>query len=347
MTPAHAAAEELVLNSEDVTLYEKVEGPWTTVAAGDISEFPALVPVLTVQPGLSDSAAAKSAAASDEEQTTAQVTDEEQVACEATGDVANAKQLDPIHAPTPNRILGHVVYRLHTTLEPPPSPPPLPPLPVARVRAAVVGKAFSGSSAAVATACEKLGISVISPTKLIEEAMLAATNGETEVQFCEANGLPPPATPAEPIVDAYPELTPTHPSVVGMFASALPVPPTPKPPPLSKNAIVGARLTEQVASGEAADPGDVIELIIQAIQLVDSTKGWVVDGFPSTAEEARLLEKRAVGYVVVFRLVVLVVFPPTHFPHWTVIDTMKTFPIPMRACRHSRRLQRMSNDALP
>jgi hypothetical protein len=229
------------------------------------------------------------------------VADEDSPAVAADSEAEEATttdtQLEPITAPPSNRILGHVVYRLHTTLTPPPAPPALPPLPVARVRAAVVGKAFSGSSAAIVAACDKLGISVVSPITLIEDAMKAANTRETEAQFLEAHGVSQPEVAPEPLVDAYPELTRTHPSTVSLFASPLPVPPATKVQLLSQRALIGERLVTQVASGEVANAEDVIELVIQAIQQADSTKGWVIDGFPSTADEARLLEKRAVGCV--------------------------------------------------
>lgn len=94
-----------------------------------------------------------------------------------------------------NRVLGHVVHRIHTAAHPPPRVPLIPHVPPSRVRAAVIGKPFSGRTKAVRAACARLGAEVVSPTELIQEAIAAHTTSETVKQYCNAYGLSLPDSP--------------------------------------------------------------------------------------------------------------------------------------------------------
>jgi hypothetical protein len=221
------------------------------------------------------------------------------ICAEAPKDEALTDGTDAMDVPPPNRVLGHVVYRLHTTVEPPPTAPELPSLPKSRLRVAVVGKAFSGSSEAVAAVCNTLGATVISPTALIDRAIRAAKEGETEVEYCEEHGLPAPPSETPVPESSYAQLSTVHPSTVSLFAAPLPPrEPTDNAPSAapSRRAVVGRAVLDAVESGRAASVNDVIELIVLALQCVDPAKGWVLDNFPSTEAEARLFERRIAGY---------------------------------------------------
>eukprot|EP00041_Stephanoeca_diplocostata_P005340 m.59834 g.59834 ORF g.59834 m.59834 type:complete len:1958 (+) comp15721_c0_seq1:82-5955(+) len=91
-----------------------------------------------------------------------------------------------------NRVLGHVVHRIRAAARPPPRAPVVPTLPPSRVRAAVIGKPFSGRTQAVRAACAQLGAVVVSPTELLEAAIAAHEAGETVEQYCDTYGLPLP-----------------------------------------------------------------------------------------------------------------------------------------------------------
>ena len=80
-----------------------------------------------------------------------------------------------IKGPPPNNnILGHIIQRLLDLVHPPTPPPPPPEYPPFPIRAAVLGKAFSGKTTCLAKLAEAHRLEILSTDVLIEEAVQVA-----------------------------------------------------------------------------------------------------------------------------------------------------------------------------
>ena len=73
--------------------------------------------------------------------------------------------------PSNNNILGHIIQRLLDLVHPPTPPPPPPEYPPFPIRAAVLGKAFSGKTTCLNKLAETHRFVILSTDVLIEEAV--------------------------------------------------------------------------------------------------------------------------------------------------------------------------------
>ena len=58
---------------------------------------------------------------------------------------------------------------------------------------------------------------------------------------------------------------------------------------------LGARALKFLKKGKACDDQLLAEIVVDAIRRVEEGSGWVIDGFPATTNQAKLLEKALTG----------------------------------------------------
>ena len=58
---------------------------------------------------------------------------------------------------------------------------------------------------------------------------------------------------------------------------------------------LGARALKFLKKGKACDDQLLVEIMVDAIRRVEEGSGWVIDGFPATTNQAKLLEKALTG----------------------------------------------------
>lgn len=154
-------------------------------------------------------------------------------------------------------ITGRMVLQCLEAAAPPPKPPPEP-LPGGVIKLAVLGKPFSSKSEQAQRLADQFGLKVIMPHALVLSAVAAAM------------AAPPPADGAAPEAETDPDSVPA----LGRRGAAV----------LREGGVV---------------PDDVVAgLVVAAIREVDpvSYAGFVLDSYPASAAQAKLLEKKLTGY---------------------------------------------------
>uniref|UniRef100_A0A8C7P748 Sperm flagellar 2 n=1 Tax=Oncorhynchus mykiss TaxID=8022 RepID=A0A8C7P748_ONCMY len=178
--------------------------------------------------------------------------------------------------PSNNNILGHVVLRLQTIVNPP-KPDTLPPFfPRFTLKACVLGKLFSGKTTCLTRIAKVHHIHILSANVLIQEALAAHQLGKlgrevrkTCVQtfdwyciyylyICIRNNK-------------------EHPSQ------------------LSVRAQHGAAVEKFLRKGRSVPDELLVDIAVEAIRAIPADSGWILDGFPVDLTQAKLLEKALGG----------------------------------------------------
>ncbi|XP_051875825.1 sperm flagellar protein 2-like [Pristis pectinata] len=167
-----------------------------------------------------------------------------------------------IHGPPPNNnVLGHAVNRIieaaHPTKEPSP-PPQFPPFPI---KACILGKLHAGKTTCLKHLAQALNIRAISPETLLQEAVRAFDEGET-------------ADPGESQGDE---------AEAGME----------KVP--SARAQLGEHAANLLRKGKSVPDELLVEMVTECLRRLPAECGWILDGFPVTITQAKLLEKALTG----------------------------------------------------
>lgn len=111
-----------------------------------------------------------------------------------------------------------------------------------------------------------------------------------------------PADPEKPISDkAESELAPgtaeevlsTAKSVKSVTSKRSVKPPKPQPTARAK---LGLKASKFLKKGKPVDDQCVVEILTEAIRRIPEGTGWVIDGFPTTYSQAKLLEKALSGF---------------------------------------------------
>ncbi|XP_015508822.1 sperm flagellar protein 2 isoform X2 [Parus major] len=212
--------------------------------------------------------------------------------------------------PLNNNILGHVLRRLMEMFYPP-KPKSSPEFPSFPVKGCILGKLFSGKTTCAKFLEKVCNIQVLSVGTLVQEAIEAFLKNEMKSehsmisQESESSGekneenLPnsPPNLPeeiqtetiTEPILDNCPvEKDPSQEefeldnSQDGLSK-------------LSVRAQLGAASQKWLKSGKSVPDELLIDILLEAIIKIPPEKGWIVEGFPMTINQAKLFEKSYTG----------------------------------------------------
>ncbi|XP_066195706.1 sperm flagellar protein 2 [Sylvia atricapilla] len=212
--------------------------------------------------------------------------------------------------PLNNNILGHVLRRLMEMFYPP-KPKSSPEFPSFPVKACVLGKIFSGKTTCAKFIEKVCNIQVLSVGTLVQKAIEAFLRNEmksehsTISQESESSGeqneenlsdLPPDLleelqkeTTTEPILENCPvEKDPSQEEFeLDNNQDGL--------SKLSVRAQLGAASQKWLKTGKSVPDELLIDILLEAITQIPPEKGWIVEGFPMTINQAKLFEKSYTG----------------------------------------------------
>ncbi|XP_066038439.1 sperm flagellar protein 2 [Chamaea fasciata] len=213
--------------------------------------------------------------------------------------------------PLNNNILGHVLRRLMEMFYPP-KPKSSPEFPSFPVKGCVLGKVFSGKTTCAKFLEKVCNIQVLSVGILVQKAIEAFLKNEMSEggmisQESESSGeqneaqenfpdLPPnlleelqKETTTEPILENCPvEKDPSQEEFeLDSSQDGL--------SKLSVRAQLGAASQKWLKNGKSVPDELLIDILLEAITQIPPEKGWIVEGFPMTINQAKLFEKSYTG----------------------------------------------------
>ncbi|XP_009893017.1 PREDICTED: sperm flagellar protein 2, partial [Charadrius vociferus] len=215
--------------------------------------------------------------------------------------------------PLNNNILGHVLHRLMEIFYPPkpkPSPPVFPPFPI---KGCILGKLFSGKTTCVKFIEKVCNIQVLSVDTLVQEAIQAFLRNEMK---SEHNVIPQEAENSGKQNEVQKNLSKSPLEVLKKLQTEIPIKPVlgnfpvKKDPSgqefkldhsqdglskLSVRAQLGAASQKLLKKGKSIPDELLIDILLEAIKQTPAEKGWIVDGFPMTINQAKLFEKAYTG----------------------------------------------------
>nr|XP_014353121.1 PREDICTED: sperm flagellar protein 2 [Latimeria chalumnae] len=231
--------------------------------------------------------------------------------------------------PAPNNnVLGHVVHRLFDIIYPPEPPAPPPTFPPFPIKACVIGKTFAGKTTSLKYVVQAHRVQLLSADILVQEAVKAFYDNEiieyeetlTEDQDTgkdnqvseshhsvsnevEGASLNTPCTETQNTLkdrknSGQPESstfeTIKAPSELQATKSNEDVEKD-KSPQFTVRAQLGAKVEEFLKQGKNIPDELLVDIMVEAINRVPQESGWIMDGFPVTLNQAKLLEKAITG----------------------------------------------------
>ncbi|NWS55190.1 SPEF2 protein, partial [Chunga burmeisteri] len=211
--------------------------------------------------------------------------------------------------PLNNNILGHVLRRLMEIFYPPQpksSPPVFPPFPI---KGCILGKLFSGKTTCAKFIEKVCNIQVLSVDTLVQEAIQAFLKNEMR---SEHNVIPQEVESSgkqnEVSIfvnfgfDSHREMRIKYIRKKACFNFLLNFKPNSNIlvlhctlPQLSVRAQLGAASQKLLKKGKSIPDELLIDILLEAINQIPPEKGWIVDGFPMTINQAKLFEKAYTG----------------------------------------------------
>nr|XP_014336674.1 PREDICTED: sperm flagellar protein 2 isoform X4 [Bos mutus] len=221
--------------------------------------------------------------------------------------------------PSNNCILGHVIHRLIESSLPPQVESTVPELPSFAIKGCLLGKTFSGKTTALKALEKSFPIQVLSIDTLVQEAIQAFHDKES---VSGAHGLQKaPEEKALPVRQESGEenqACTSSPRDVqdGSLAEALPkkedktrldtdarkaakaeeVVASDSFSELTVRAQLGAKSEKLLKKGKSISDILLVSIMVNAINQIPMYKGWILDGFPMTLNQAKLLEEALTGY---------------------------------------------------
>uniref|UniRef100_F1SNC1 Sperm flagellar 2 n=1 Tax=Sus scrofa TaxID=9823 RepID=F1SNC1_PIG len=212
--------------------------------------------------------------------------------------------------PSDNRILGHVIHRLIEHSLPPQVESTAPELPSFAIKGCLLGKTFSGKTTALKFLQKYFPIEVLSIDTLVQEAIQAFHNNEKvsgALQLQKAaeekaspvrqesgdrsqnlhNVLSAEGTPeTEDETRLSTKKTPKAEEVIASASLS----------ELTTRAQLGAKSEKLLKKGKSISDTLLVSIVVNAINQIPIYKGWILDGFPMTLNQAKLLEEALTGF---------------------------------------------------
>uniref|UniRef100_A0A8C3MQK1 Sperm flagellar protein 2 n=1 Tax=Geospiza parvula TaxID=87175 RepID=A0A8C3MQK1_GEOPR len=192
-----------------------------------------------------------------------------------TGEWSPAEENSENKPPLNNNILGHVLRRLMEMFYPP-TPKSSREFPSFPVKGCVLGKVFSGKTTCAKFVEKVCNIQVLSVGTLVQEAVEAFLNNEMK---SESSIISQEAENSGERNEV--SIFPTY------FCCTL--------PQLSVRAQLGAASQKWLKNGKSVPDELLIDILLEAITQIPPEKGWIVEGFPMTIDQAKLFEKSYTG----------------------------------------------------
>ncbi|KAM8793599.1 sperm flagellar protein 2-like [Eudromia elegans] len=228
-----------------------------------------------------------------------------------TGEWCPPEEDSETKPPPNNNILGHVLRRLMEIFYPPkpkPSPPVFPPFPI---KGCILGKLFSGKTTCVKFLEKVCNIQVLSVDILVQEAIQAFLKNEMksqnsfipqEAQRSEKdNGRNFTSESSQKVlkkletvfINGIKDNDPVKKDESGQ--EIISGSSQDEQSKLSVRAQLGAASQKYLKKGKSIPDELLIDILLEAIKQTPPEKGWIVDGFPMTINQAKLLEKAFSG----------------------------------------------------
>ncbi|XP_075697993.1 sperm flagellar protein 2 [Rhinoderma darwinii] len=212
--------------------------------------------------------------------------------------------------PAPNNnILGHVVHRLMDIVNPPPAPTAPPVFPPFTIKGCILGNIYSGKSTCLRHLAQAYGINVLCVDSLVRDAVKACHENEME----EEVNVPAPdqeeaddnkltksfsTAPHGPETQSSESISTSKKNDESSHTQTLKSPrahTVPKERTLSRRAQLGAMMEKHLRKGKPIPDELLVEILVEAINHIPVSTGWILDGFPVTLNQAKLLEKYFTG----------------------------------------------------
>ncbi|NWX82532.1 SPEF2 protein, partial [Nothoprocta pentlandii] len=219
-----------------------------------------------------------------------------------TGEWCPPEENSEIKPPLNNNILGHVLHRLMEIFYPPkpkPSPPVFPPFPI---KGCILGKLLSGKTTCVKFLEKVFNIQVLSVDTLVQEAIQAFLKNEMKSQnsFISQEAQCSEKENGARMVEVQTgqlSVMMLNRQVRGRIwpGNCDQSEPQSNDHPLSVRAQLGAASQKFLKKGKSIPDELLIHILLEAIKQTPPERGWIVDGFPITVNQAKLLEKAFSG----------------------------------------------------
>ncbi|KAM6391698.1 sperm flagellar protein 2 [Rhynochetos jubatus] len=230
-----------------------------------------------------------------------------------TGEWCPTEENSEKKPPLNNNILSHVLHRLMEIFYPPKPKSSLPVFPPFRIKGCILGKLFSGKTTCVKFIEKVCNIQVLCVDTLVQDAIQAFLKNEMK---SEHNVIPQEAESSGEQNEVQHNLSKSLLEVLKKLQTETPINgtrgnfPVKKDPSeqefksdnsqdglskLSVRAQLGAASQKLLKKGKSIPDELLIHILLEAITQTPPEKGWIVDGFPMTINQAKLFEKAYTG----------------------------------------------------
>ncbi|NXE38146.1 SPEF2 protein, partial [Ptilorrhoa leucosticta] len=204
-----------------------------------------------------------------------------------TGEWSPTEENSENKPPPNNNILGHVLRRLMEMFYPP-KPKSSPGFPSFPVKGCILGKMFSGKTTCAKFIEKVCNIQVLSVGTLVQEAIEAFLQNEMESEHhtiseeLESSGEQIYHMKCGVILISTMIVT----NILSIHCTL---------PQLSVRAQLGAASQKWLKKGKSVPDELLVDILLEAITQIPPEKGWIVEGFPMTINQAKLFEKSYTG----------------------------------------------------
>uniref|UniRef100_A0A452U9Q4 Sperm flagellar 2 n=1 Tax=Ursus maritimus TaxID=29073 RepID=A0A452U9Q4_URSMA len=182
--------------------------------------------------------------------------------------------------PSNNNILGHVIHRLVEKSHPPRVKSTGPELPSFAIKGCLLGKTFSGKTTALKSLQKDFPVQILSIDTLVQEAIKAFHDNEKI-----SKALPTEQEAEEKTVLVLQEKSKETQASLSF----------PSFKRLTVRARLGAKSEKLLKKGKSISDMLLVNILVNAIKYIPVDQGWVLDGFPMTLNQAKLLEEALTG----------------------------------------------------
>ncbi|XP_068858224.1 sperm flagellar protein 2 [Aphelocoma coerulescens] len=229
-----------------------------------------------------------------------------------TGEWSPTEENSENKPPLNNNILGHVLHRLIEKFYPP-KPKSSPEFPSFPIKGCILGKMFSGKTTCAKFIEKVCNIQVLSVGTLVQEAIEAFLQNEMVTEHHVISEEPKSSGEQSEVQENLPNSPPnlleelqTETNTESILDNC-PVEKDPSQeefelddsqddlPKLSVRAQLGAASQKWLKKGKSVPDELLVNILLEAITQIPPGKGWIVEGFPMTINQAKLFEKSYTG----------------------------------------------------